>query len=268
MNAAGTMPVYFLSHGGGPWPWMEEMSAAYAELARSLRALPAELPSLPLAILCISAHWETEHFTVQTSPQPGMLYDYFGFPAQTYSIRYPAPGSPELAVRTRELLSGAGFAADEDSRRGFDHGVYSPLSVAFPDADIPIMQLSIRSSYSPAEHLAAGRALAPLRNEGVLIVGSGLSYHNLRALGPVGAEPSQLFDHWLAETMLNSTPATRHERLLEWQKAPSAREAHPREDHLIPLMVAVGAAAEEKATRNYHEERFFGAITASSYRLG
>lgn len=262
------LPTYFLSHGGGPWPWLDgPMRDAMDELEESLRKLPLELGVRPKAILMVSGHWEAPSFTVQSHPNPPMIYDYGGFPEHTYHIEYPAPGSPELAARVVELVSAAGIAIEADPERGYDHGMYAPLFPAWPDADVPVVQLSIKRGYDPEEHLAIGRALAPLRSEGILILGSGLSYHNLRLMGPGAAQPSKEFDDWLTETMLAS-PAERSARLLEWAKAPSARIAHPAEDHLIPLMVVVGAAEHESATRIYHQDDFFGGVSTSSYRLG
>jgi aromatic ring-opening dioxygenase catalytic subunit (LigB family) len=197
-----------------------------------------------------------------------MFYDYGGFPEHTYRIQYPAPGSPALAARVTELLGGAGIPVREDAERGFDHGMYSVLFPAWPDAEIPVVQLAIKQSFDPEEHLAVGRALAPLRDEGILILGSGFSYHNLRLFGPDAAQPSAAFDAWLGTTMIDSTPAERSARLREWAKAPSARVAQPREDHLIPLMVVVGAAEDEPAERSYYQQDVFGGVTASSFRLG
>lgn len=264
-----TLPTYFLSHGGGPWPWLDgPMRDAMAELERSLRALPADVGVRPKAILMVSGHWEAPAFTVQTHPNPPMVYDYGGFPPHTYRIRYAAPGSPELAARVVELLSSAGIEVREDPSRGYDHGMYAPLKPAWPKADVPVVQLSIRHGYDPDEHLAAGRALAPLRDEGILILGSGLSYHNLRLMGPAGARPSREFDDWLNDTMLRSDPAERVERLRRWHLAPSARIAHPSEDHLIPLMVVTGAGGDDPVARTYHEDDFFGCLAVSSYRFG
>ena len=141
------------------------------------------------------------------------------------------------------------------------------MQVMYPDADVPLLQVSILDNYDPERHLALGRALAPLRDEGVLIVGSGLSYHNLRLFGPGAREPSAAFDAWLNTTLL-SPPAERTEGLLHWESAPFARVCHPQEDHLIPLMAALDAAETEKATRVYHEDSMFGGVTASSYRFG
>lgn len=263
------MPVYFLSHGGGPWPWLTgPMRDAMTELEASLRRLPGELPARPSAILMVSGHWETGGFTVQTNPHPPMVYDYGGFPAHTYAISYPAPGSPQLANRVVDLLGGVGIDVAPDPDRGFDHGMYSVLAPAWPDADIPVVQLSIDQRFDPDEHLAVGRALAPLRDEGVLILGSGFSYHNLGLMGPGATAPSAAFDEWLGATVVDSEPAERTARLRRWTDAPSARIAQPREDHLIPLMVVVGAAEDEPAVRSYHERDWFGGVTASSFRLG
>jgi aromatic ring-opening dioxygenase catalytic subunit (LigB family) len=196
-----------------------------------------------------------------------MVYDYSNFPAFTYEIRYGAPGAPELAARTRDLIAAAGLATHLDPARGFDHGVFAPMAVMYPDAGVPTYQVSLKSGYDPELHLQLGRALAPLRDEGVVIVGSGLSYHNLRRMGEAGRIPSAQFDAWL-DTALTSEPARRVELLKAWEQAPAARICHPEEDHLIPLMTAVGAAQSEKATRIYHDSNAYGGITASSYRFG
>jgi aromatic ring-opening dioxygenase catalytic subunit (LigB family) len=263
------LPTYFLSHGGGPWPWMkEQMGGVYDRLEASLARMPADIGRTPRAVLMLSAHWEAPQFTVQTHPAPGMLYDYGGFPDFTYRITYPAPGAPAVATRVREALAAAGIASAEDGTRGFDHGLFAPMAVIYPHADVPVLQLSLKQGLSPAEHLALGRALAPLRDEDILIVGSGLSYHNLRAFGPAARAPSAAFDAWLEGTLAIADAPTRAATLAAWDRAPAARLAHPREEHLLPLMVALGAAEAEAATRVYHEQDFFGGITVSSYRLG
>ena len=262
-----TLPTYFISHGGGPWPWLEgDYRRQYDRLERSLKETAAEL-GRPRAILVVTGHWEDEAFKVSSAERPGMIYDYSGFPPHTYQIRYDAPGSPEVARRVGELLNAAGIPAQLDDRRGFDHGTFTPLSVMYPEADVPIVMLSLKHGYDPEEHLAVGRALRPLRDEGVVIVGSGLSWHNLRMFGPAARVPSGQFDEWLGKT-LESAPQERTRRLKEWSSAPAARLAHPQEDHFVPLMVAVGAAEDEKAERVYHEEGFMGGVTASSYRFG
>lgn len=269
MNNKPQFPTYFLSHGGGPWPWLEgPFRDSMEKLKISLEELPKELPEKPRAILMISGHWEEEDFKVMSNPHPGMVYDYYGFPEHTYSIKYEAPGSPELANQVKELIENIGLKSSLDSERGFDHGTFVPLAVSFPQADIPVVQLSLRSDYDPEVHFKVGQALAPLRREGVLIIGSGLSYHNLRMFNASAMKPSREFDHWLQEVILKTPPEKRLEKLKSWHLAPSARLAHPREDHLIPLMVAVGAAENDNAQLCYHEDDLLGGITVSSFRFG
>ncbi|MEG0923125.1 MAG: class III extradiol ring-cleavage dioxygenase [Comamonas sp.] len=267
VSSTARMPVYFISHGGGPWPWMPEMHDFYAQLEASLADMPRQLGRTPKAILMLSAHWEAPAFTVQATAQPGMIYDYGGFPAHTYQIHYRSPGSPALAQRVVDLLQQAGIPVNVDTERGYDHGMFSPMKAIYPDAQVPVVQLSLRQGLDPAEHLALGRALAALRDEDVLIIGSGLSYHNLRAFGPQAHAPAKAFDDWLADTMLNVDSQERSQRLVNWEDAPAARLAHPREEHLLPLMVAVGAAEGDRAVRVYHEDAFMGGLAVSSYRL-
>jgi aromatic ring-opening dioxygenase catalytic subunit (LigB family) len=261
-------PTFFLSHGGGPWPWMDgEFRQGHAQLEASLQALPASLPAPPKAILMISAHWEAPAFTVMTSARPGMLYDYGGFPAHTYEVVYPAPGDPALAERVVGLIEAAGLPAARDATRGFDHGAFCTLAPMYPDAQVPVVQLSLRRGLDPAEHLALGRALAPLREEGVLILGSGFSFHNLSLMfNGRGQAPSVAFDAWLQSAL----PAAdgRAERLAAWELAPAARQAHAREEHLLPLMVAAGAAEGEPGSCDYHQTDYLGGLTASSFRFG
>ena len=264
---AQRLPTWFVSHGGGPWPWLPEMTAEMAGLAKSLRELPSTLPVRPKAVLMVSAHWEEPAFTLMSHPRPPMLYDYYGFPRQTYDVLYPAPGQPSLAGRVRDLIAAAGLPAGLDETRGFDHGAFVPMAVSWPDATMPLVQLSLRVGLDPATHLQLGRVLAPLRDEGVLIVGSGLSWHNLRALGPQARGPSQLFDAWLQQTV-TSEPAQRAARLTRWTEAPAARAAHPREEHLLPLMVAAGAALDDAGDCPYREENVYGGVTVSSFRFG
>jgi aromatic ring-opening dioxygenase catalytic subunit (LigB family) len=275
MSAMSTrFPTFYLSHGGGPWPYMTGgVRQNFAALESSLKELPRQLDEKPRAILMISGHWEETDFAVMSNPQPPMVYDFGGFPEETYHIRYPAPGSPELARRVRALIEKAGLASHLDPARGFDHGTYSLLAVTHPNADVPVVQVSIRSDYDPEAHLQLGRALAAVRDEGVLIIGSGSSYHNLRAMMVARRnirvkDESAQFDSWLCESLVNSAPRQRSQRLLEWQRAPHARAVHPRADHLMPLHVAVGAAEEEPGQVIYWQGDFFGNITASSYRFG
>lgn len=262
------MPVFFISHGGGPWPFIEEMRAEFAVTEAWLRALPASLPRQPQAIVSISGHWEAERFTVSSSPRPPMIYDYYNFPPHTYRIQYPAPGSPQVAHRVRELLTRAGIECDEDPERGFDHGTFVPLALIFPRAEVPVVSLSLRMSLDAREHLAMGEALAPLRDDGVLIIGSGLTYHNLRAMrtSASAGTVSERFEEWLTEAVQQRDARERAQRLAQWAGAPGARLAHPREDHLIPLMAAAGAAGNDAGQRVLLDHVW--GIAMASYEFG
>jgi aromatic ring-opening dioxygenase catalytic subunit (LigB family) len=265
----GRLPAYFLSHGGGPWPYMDgEFRRQFDRLEASIKDIPRQLGVKPRAVLVISGHWEAESFAVSAHPQPPMIYDYDGFPENTYQVHYRAPGSPQLAERVQAMLRGGGMPAQLDGARGFDHGTFSVLEPLFPAADIPVVQLSLHANMDPATHVKAGRLLAPLRDEGVLIIGSGMTYHNLPRLDRRGQKPSEQFDAWLLEALVKAPTAERIDRLLHWTQAPAARFVHPREEHLLPLMVAVGAAEDEPATCVYHQRDLFGSITCSSYRFG
>ena len=250
------MPAVFLPHGGGPWPFVDVGFGKREEwdaLAAYLRALPAATKEKPRAILCVSAHWEERVATVQSGAHPPLLFDYGGFPRASYELTWPAPGSPEVAARVRVLLGSAGIETAANATRGFDHGTFVPLKVSYPAAEIPTLQLSLVAGLDPRTHLDIGRALAPLRDEGVLIVGSGMSFHNMRGFGPAGLDASQAFDAWLIETT-KSAPATRDARLLGWENAPHARDCHPREEHLLPLMVVAGAAGNDVGTVPFREK--------------
>lgn len=264
------LPSYFISHGGGPWPYMTgEFRSNFAQLEHSLLAMRGELGNAPKAVLMISGHWETPGFTLSSGEHPGMIYDYYGFPPELYHIAYRAPGSAGLAQRARDRLATAGIGAMLDPMRGFDHGTFSIMKPLYPNADIPVVQLSLDQGFDPALHLAAGRALAPLRDEGILIVGSGLSFHNLPAMRTLsGRETSGEFDAWLQQTLVHTRSDARAARLVDWERAPRARDAHPREDHLLPLMVAVGAAWDEPGATTYHQSDFAGGLTVSSFRFG
>lgn len=247
-------PVVFVPHGGGPWPFVDlgmpaDELAALAGYLRSVAEGPTERPR---ALLVISAHWEALVPTVMTSTHPPMLYDYYGFPPEAYTVTWPAPGAPDVAARTRALLDAAGFQSGIDAERGFDHGTFVPLSLTYPSAEIPALQLSLVRGLNPVTHLALGRALQPLRDEGVFIIGSGLSFHNLRAFfGGGAAHEAQQFDAWLRDTM-QQEPPVREARLTQWAEAPSARVCHPREEHLMPLLVAAGAAGDDACTLAYN----------------
>ncbi|APR79783.1 Hypothetical protein A7982_05130 [Minicystis rosea] len=262
------MPVVFLPHGGGPWPFVDlgMNQAELDDLAGYLRSIRGVPQTPPKALLVVSAHWEEAVPTVMTSERPPMLYDYYGFPPASYEITWPAPGDPKLAARVRDLLGAAGFSTASDAQRGFDHGTFVPLKLTYPEATIPTVQLSLKRGLDPAEHLAMGRALAPLRDEGVLIVGSGMTYHNMRGFrGPQGRPVSEAFDAWLRETT-TADPDTRDRGLAAWERAPSARLAHPREEHLLPLMVIAGAAGADRGTTAYSGSVL--GVRVSAYHFG
>lgn len=267
--SAARLPTFYLSHGGGPWPYMDgRIRDVHSKLRTSLEAVPGSLPEAPAAILIVSAHWESTEFAVSSGAHPPMLYDYSGFPEHTYHVQYPAPGSPALAQRVADLLRSGGLDVRLDAQRGFDHATFCLLAPMYPNADIPVVQLGLRGDLDPDAHLRAGRQLAPLRDEGVLILGSGSSYHNLRRFDASAAAPSREFDDWLQETLVDLQPAQRRQRLLEWERAPAARVAHPREEHLLPLMVAVGAASDEAGHHSYRQRDFAGSLAMSGYRFG
>ncbi|MDO5690930.1 MAG: class III extradiol ring-cleavage dioxygenase [Pseudomonadota bacterium] len=242
---------------------------AWDATAAFLRGIPASLPATPKAILLISGHWLAPQATLGATVQPGLIFDYHGFPPHTYELRYPAPGAPEVAVRVQQLLSDTGLPVAQDAARGWDHGVFIPLKVAFPDADVPVLQLSLLQSLDAAAHIRLGQALAPLRDEGVLIVGSGMSYHNMRGYGdarstPVAAE----FDRWLGETV--ALPAAeRNARLVAWDTAagPAGRLSHPprAEEHLLPLHVVAGAAGEGRGAKVFTDHVM--AVDISAFRF-
>jgi aromatic ring-opening dioxygenase catalytic subunit (LigB family) len=262
------LPTLYLPHGGGPCFFMEWTLGppdTWNHMATWLRSIGTSLPRRPQALLVISAHWEEAVPTVMTAPAPPLLFDYYGFPPHTYQLKWPAPGSPELAARVRSLLSGAGIESAADGNRGFDHGVFVPLLLAFPSADVPTVQLSLRAGLDPAEHIAIGRALAPLRNEGVFLIGSGMSFHNMRAFMTAGArQPSLQFDDWLAQAVTRE-PSARDVELTAWKRAPSARECHPREEHLLPLMVTAGAAGEDRGRQVFKDEVMGVAVSAVQF---
>jgi aromatic ring-opening dioxygenase catalytic subunit (LigB family) len=265
---AERLPTLFIPHGGGPCFFMEPQPPMprdlWERLGNYLRGIDASLGVRPKAVLVISGHWEAPRPTVNVAERPPLLFDYYGFPEHTYRLTYPAPGAPELGARVRELLAEAGFASDADASRGFDHGVFVPFKLIYPDADVPVLQLSLKQNLDPAEHLAIGRALAPLRDEGVLIVGSGMSYHNLRQMfSGQGDEPAQRFDDWLADAVTD--PTHRNEKLTHWRDAPGGRDSHPREEHLLPLMVAAGAAEGEPAVRTYSERLLGKALSGFQF---
>lgn len=248
------LPTLFIPHGGGPCFFMDWPGDAHMwdRMADFLRGVVGAVGSRPKAILIISGHWEEEEFTVAANPQPSLIYDYYGFPAHTYELTYPAPGAPELAARVQNLLVAAGLPAHLDTQRGWDHGVFIPLKVMNPDADIPVVQLSMKKGLDPVAHLRAGQALQALREEGVLIIGSGMSFHNMRGFSPAYKDASQQFDDWLAN-MATQDEDARNTLLQHWEEAPNARQVQPHPDHLLPLMVAAGAAGSDRGKRIFED---------------
>jgi aromatic ring-opening dioxygenase catalytic subunit (LigB family) len=266
---SSTQPTFFVPHGAGPCFFMDwNPPDAWDRMEAFLRGIRETLPEQPKAILLVSAHWLEPAFSTTSGGQPDLIYDYYNFPPHTYELTYPAPGQPALAQRVVELLQQAGLPAATDADRGFDHGMFIPLKLMFPEADIPVVQLSLRRDLDAEAHLQAGRALQSLRDEGVLIVGSGMSFHNMRGyrdprFGPISDE----FDAWLAQTV-EADPAVRWQALAHWDQAPRARECHPerQEEHLLPLMLAAGAAGDDQG-RHVFVDRVLE-TSLSGYRFG
>ena len=264
MTTTLRQPSLFIPHGGGPCFFMEDPAGNWTGMAAFLRTLADRLPERPRAVLVVSGHWETRGFAFTGAARPPLIYDYGGFPPHTYELRYDVPGDPALAARGAALLGAAGIAAQVDTVRGLDHGVFVPMKVAFPEADIPVVEMSVDRDLDPALHRAAGRALAPLRDEGVLIVASGMSFHNMRGYGdPRFTAPSEAFDAWLADAVA-AEPDARGAALDRWAEAPAGRLSHPRAEHLLPLMVAAGAS-EARGTRIYAEHVLETAISGFSF---
>jgi 4,5-DOPA dioxygenase extradiol len=237
--------IIYFSHGGGPLPLLGD--PGHKTMIDFMTELPKKL-NKPEAILVISAHWEERVPTLLGAENPPMFYDYYGFPEETYEITYPAPGNPELVNRIVALLSEKNIPSQIDPRHGFDHGLFIPLKLMYPEADIPSIQLSLIRGLDPAAHIALGKALSSLMQENILVVGSGFSFHNMGAFSWQGLDApdsaNEAFQDWLIETCTGSlTEIEREKRLIEWEKAPSARYCHPREEHLIPLHVCQGMAS-------------------------
>lgn len=251
------MPTFFIPHGGGPCFSMDPpppfARSTWDGLAAYLRGISHSFPRPPRAVLVISAHWEETEVTVNAASRHKLFYDYFGFPPHTYQLEYPAVGDPALAYEVHTALNAAGTTARSLTDRGLDHGVFVPFMLVYPSADVPIVQLSLKEGMDAAGYIALGGTLRPLREQGVLIIGSGMSYHNIEAMISRTADAgSRQFDAWLRRAVLDT--ANRESLLANWKSAPAALEAHPSDDHLMPLMVVAGSAIGASATIDFSQE--------------
>jgi len=256
--------VLYLSHGGGPLPLLGDNG--HQNLINFIRELAATM-ILPSAILVISAHWEASLPSITSGAFPELIYDYYGFPKEAYAIQYPAPGSPELANKILDLLNRAGLEGVLDDQRGFDHGLFVPLKLMYPDAKIPCVQLSLLNSLQPKAHIQMGKALVDLRKDNVLIIGSGFSFHNIKEFFTPSTIETQAmnesFEHWLIDTCASSqyTEMEREQRLVHWNEAPAARYCHPREEHLLPLHVCYGIAGT--AAKKVYQMEILGKMASA-----
>ena len=257
--------VLYLSHGGGPLPLLGDQD--HLDMLNFIRKVTPTLIK-PSAILVISAHWEENKPTITSGAFPSLIYDYYGFPKEAYEIKYHAPGAPKLANKIFNLLGSAGIEAQLDDKRGFDHGLFVPLKLMYPNANIPCVQLSLVNSLQSEAHIRIGKALADLRKDNVLVIGSGFSFHNLNAFFAPSTQQSQsmnqAFEQWLMDTCSNRqiTEEQREHRLINWESAPAARYCHPREEHLLPLHVCYGVAGT--AAKKVFEFEIMGKM-ASAY---
>jgi 4,5-DOPA dioxygenase extradiol len=259
------MPTLFISHGGPNIVISDTPARHYLESLSTL------LPK-PRAIVIVSAHFETNGVAVVTDAHPGMIYDFGGFAPELYEMVYPAPGDPALAEQVFQLLSNAGMEPEKVASRGYDHGAWTPLKLAFPDADIPVVQVSIDPNRDATWHYALGRALSPLREEGVLLIGSGHITHNLRAFFSVmrqGAAPDpalpgkvRAFTEWFAEKFAEKDARA----ILDWKnRAPFASDNHPTDEHLMPIFFAYGAAGENAKAERVHDSVEHGFFANDSW---
>jgi len=259
-------PVLYIPHGAGPLPLLGDKN--HESLIAFLKGLTQSI-RVPSAILIVSAHWEASQATITSGSQPKLIYDYSGFPPRAYDIQYPAVGHSRLAQEIFRLIEKDGIQVRLDEKRGFDHGMYVPLKLMYPEAQIPCLQLSLLRNFLPAEHIELGKSLASLRRKNVLIVGSGLSFHNLGLFFRPEMDSHKKsieFDHWLVDTCTNATLSIseREDRLVAWEKAPYARHCHPREEHLLPLHICFGAASVATPTASViFNEDFMGARTTA-----
>jgi aromatic ring-opening dioxygenase catalytic subunit (LigB family) len=261
------LPTFFIPHGGGPCFFMDwHPKGAWDEMAQYLKSFANDIRDDIKAIIVISAHWEEDIIKVTGNSNPELIYDYHGFPPHTYDLKWPAKGNKVLANQISSILNAGGIACAVDEDRGFDHGVFIPLLLTFPEANIPTIQVSLCSTLSPKTHLQIGKLLQPLRDQGVLIIGSGMSYHDVSALmGRKEVIGSDTFDHWLSNSMLMPSEQ-REAALLDWAAAPSARLCHPREEHLLPLHVIAGAATGGKGMIDFNDTVLGATISAYQFQ--
>ena len=249
--------VVYFSHGGGPLPLLED--EGHTHMIQFMKDLPNRIQK-PEAIIVFSAHWEEQEVQIQVSENPGLLYDYYGFPKETYEIQYPCKGNPALAEKISSLLTIAGINNQLNKDRAYDHGVFIPLIMMYPEADIPVIQISLLKNLDPKQHLAIGKALRPLLDESVLVIGSGFSFHNMRAFqfGSNFVEDleNEKFQDYLENICCKSTEQERDSQLLSWTKIPGARYCHPREEHLIPLHICAGLS--EKPAKKIFDNKILG----------
>mmetsp|Transcript_2795 Transcript_2795/g.5226 ORF Transcript_2795/g.5226 Transcript_2795/m.5226 type:complete len:270 (-) Transcript_2795:144-953(-) len=262
-------PAIFVNHGGGPLPLIGQQPQIATHLQDQVQM---HFPQKPSAIVVISAHWEDNPVKISSSSQPKMIYDYYGFPSETYQYKYPAPGSPSLANKIKHLLESHGIESELDPDRGFDHGVFVPLLLMQPQANIPVVCLSLDSSLSPEKHIAMGKALAPLRDENILLLGSGYTFHNLPAFfnpSETTLKASHKFNDWLKEVILEESgedgKSSLEENLIHWENAPGARTCHPREEHLLPLFVVAASGDDGKKNELIYDEQNEHEFAVSGY---
>lgn len=238
--------VLFLSHGGGPMPLLGD--EGHNEMVQCLKNIATQIKK-PSAILVVSAHWEESIPTITLGGSPSLIYDYYGFPEEAYAVQYPCLGEPELAGQVYKALEHAGIKANLDASRGYDHGVFVPLKIMYPDGDIPCVQLSLVNSLDPRLHIDIGQTLQQVDYENLLIIGSGFSFHNMRAFFAPETDESKTmnesFDDWLLSTCsdMDISEKERAAKLIDWEQAPGSRYCHPREEHLLPLHVCYGASS-------------------------
>ena len=240
-------PAVFVNHGGGPLPLLGQDPGIASHLGDVRKTwLPKEPPS---SIVVFSAHWESDPIKITSSIKPSLYFDYYGFPKEAYDIKYPVPGSPTVANKIHTLLTQAGIPCEKTDDRGLDHGVFVPLLLMYPEAEIPVVQVSLHSDLSPKSNFELGEALRSLRQENVLFVGSGYTFHNMRAFFNPSEDIRQAsigFNNWLKQAVLGDS---RRKELSAWKQAPHAQICHPREEHLVPLFVIAGLAGDEASVK-------------------